>query len=78
MFKLYILHIYVMDEFSVYATGFAKRSLSNSMMLEDQTLIFKYHINLKFSPFIKLCWDSRLTKFQVIIVFQSEVIDCQS
>ena len=50
MFKLYILHLYVMDEFSVYVTGFEKRSLSNSesminwMCVEDPFSQVRSHI----------------------------------
>ena len=52
---------------NVYVTGFAKRDNS----------VFKLHISVKVSPSITLCWYSLLTTFQVISLFQSEVMDCQ-
>jgi len=49
-----VIYIYTLDKF---VTGFVKRSLphtSNSMNLEDCSLCFKVHTNLKFSPSINI------------------------
>ena len=51
---------------------------SNSLNLEDYNSVLKTCANLKFSPVVKLCWCSLMTKFQVSSIFQSQVMDCQS
>ena len=54
-------------------TGFAKRG-----HMEDHNFVVKWHIKLKLSPAINLCWYFLLTDFQVDSFYQSDIANRQS